>query len=74
MALDDQVRQQHGLLGVVGDGARGQPGGQRMVRRPRLEGIQQVAVAGHDVRPGARFRRHPERITDRQPVQRSERM
>ena len=70
-AVDQRAGDDHGLVGVVRDPARGQPGADLVLVRPRLE-AGQAAVARGDALAREQLRRHPERVADRQPVERAE--
>ena len=67
--LDHLPPKERRLLGVVGDRARREPRGERVTGRPRVEAVDEHAVALHDLRARRRLGRHPERVPDREPVQ-----
>jgi hypothetical protein len=69
--LDQQPRQQHCLLSVVGNRAGRLSGRERMIGRSGPESPDEHAVPGNDLFPGQRLGGHAERIADGQPVKRT---
>jgi hypothetical protein len=68
VTVDEFGRQQHGLLGVVGDSAGRHSFGDGVVGRRRLEVDQDLPEDAHDFVSRHHLRRHAQRVTDRQTI------
>ena len=68
-ASHQQAAKQHGLLGVVGDGAGRHPGRDRVPGRRGLEAGKHRAPALRDLPAGKQLRGHAKSVADRQAVQ-----